>query len=189
MADNGRPANVQPLIQPARRGSAAAMVETPLRDAMSQFATGVTVLSAAGPCGHAMTANAFTSVSLEPPLVLICVASKARFHESVLCARSFGVSMLAADQQDLSRYFADRRRPHGLEQFDAVDWTPGPHTGAPLLVGALAWLECSVVKVLEGGDHSMFLGKVLSASRGPDRRALLFYSGGYHEATPPARSA
>lgn len=186
MVDNGHLAKVQPLVPPARRHDATPMVESPLRDVMSQFATGVTVLTAAGSCGHAMTANSFTSVSLDPPMVLCCVARPARFHESVLCSRTFGVSMLAADQQDLARYFADKRRPHGPAQFEAVDWVPGPRTGAPLLVGALAWVECSVVQVHDGGDHSIFLGRVLSSSRGPDRQALLFYGGGYHQVTPPA---
>jgi flavin reductase (DIM6/NTAB) family NADH-FMN oxidoreductase RutF len=190
--NNGHSANVEPLIQPASRGGGAAapMADSSLRDIMSRFATGVTVLSAPGTCGHAMTANAFTSVSLEPPMVLCCVARPARFHESVLCARSFGVSVLAADQQDLARYFADKRRPHGLAQFEAVDWVPGPRTGSPLLVGALAWLECSVVKVHAGGDHSIFVGRVVTSSRGTNRQALLFYGGGYHQVAPPqARSA
>jgi flavin reductase (DIM6/NTAB) family NADH-FMN oxidoreductase RutF len=180
---------MKPLV-PLRRGRAAEpMVNSSLREVMSQFATGVTVLTTPGACGHGMTANAFTSVSLDPPLVLCCVARPARFHESVLCSRSFGVSMLSADQQDVAGYFADRRRPHGPIQFDVVDWAPGPHTGAPLLAGALAWLECGLVEVYDGGDHSIFVGKVLSSSRGPDRQALLFFGGGYHEVTPRARSA
>ena len=188
--DNGRSTNVKPMIKPARRAAdTAPMVDGALRDIMARFATGVTVLSAPGTCGHAMTANAFTSVSLDPPLVLCCVARPARFHESVLCARSFGVSVLAADQQDVAGYFADKRRPQGLAQFDAVDWVAGPHTGSPLLVGALAWLECSLVKVHDGGDHSIFVGQVLSSSRSADAKALLFYGGGYHHVTPPGLSA
>lgn len=193
MVDNGHEphlAAVQPLIPAARGHADDQMVEGPLRDVMSQFATGITVLTAGGTCGHGMTANAFTSVSLEPPLVLCCVARPARFHESVLCAGSFGVSFLAADQEPVARYFADRRRPHGPVQFEAVDCVPGPRTGAPLISGALAWLECRLAKVYDGGDHSIFLGKVLSASRGPDRQALLFYGGGYHQVVPPtAKSA
>jgi flavin reductase len=187
MVDNGHLAAVQRLKAPGR---ADQMVEGSLRDVMSQFATGITVLTAGGNCGHGMTANAFTSVSLDPPLVLCCVARPARFHESVLCSESFGVSFLASDQEQVSRYFADRKRPHGPAQFDAVDWVPGPHTGSPLLVGALAWLECRLAKVYDGGDHSIFLGKVVSASRGPNREALLFYGGGYHNVVaPPAKSA
>lgn len=165
------------------------MVPASLREVMSQFATGVTVLTAGGERGHGMTANAFSSVSLDPPMALCCVARPARIHEAILTTRSFGVSLLAADQQQLARYFADRTRPQGMAQFDAVDWVPGPHTGAPLLVGALAWLECALSEVYHGGDHSIFLGKVLTSSRGTDRNALLFFAGAYHQLTPPARPA
>ncbi len=93
MGGNGKEpqlAAVQPLTPPARRHTADRMVESSLREVMSQFATGITVLTAGGSCGHGMTANAFTSVSLDPPLVLCCVARPARFHESVLCADSLG---------------------------------------------------------------------------------------------------
>ncbi len=160
-----------------------------LRDVMARFATGVTVLTVGGEHGHGMTANAFSSVSLDPPLALCCVARPARIHEALLSTRRFGVSLLAADQQHVARYFADRTRPQGMAQFDAVDWTPGPGTGAPLLTGALAWLECELTEVYPGGDHSIFLGRVLTSHRGPAREALLFFSGSYHRLTPPARSA
>ena|SRR2546423_13461262 len=161
-----------------------------LRDVMSQFATGITVITAAGENGHGMTANAFTSVSLEPPLVLCCVARNARIHEAILLARGFGVSVLGADQEEVARYFADRRRPPGRAQFDVIDHLPGPNTGAPLISGSLAWLECELVRVYHGGDHSIFLGKVLSASRGSGQQALLYFSGGFHQVQPPpAKSA
>lgn len=159
------------------------------REVMAQFATGVTVLTAAGERGHGMTANAFTSVSLEPPMVLCCVARPRRLHEAILSTKSFGVSILAADQEDLARYFADRRRPPGAAQFAAVDWSPGPRTGAPLMSGSLALLECELAEVYHGGTHSIFLGKVLSSSHSPGRQALLFFSGGYQQVMPPALSA
>lgn len=155
-------------------------IEVPLREAMSQFATGITVLTAAGERCHGMTANAFTSVSLEPPLVLCCVARTARMHAAIMSERRFGISMLGADQQDLARYFADRRRPNGSAQFDVVAWVPGEHTGAPLLSGALAWLECELTTSYEGGDHSIFLGRVLSSRRGAGSSALVFYGGAFH---------
>lgn len=155
-------------------------VEVPLREAMSQFATGVTVVTAAGERCHGMTANAFTSVSLEPPLVLCCVARTARMHAAIMAAHCFGISMLGADQQDVARYFADRRRPNGPAQFDVVDWIPGPHTGVPLLSGALAWLECELTTSYEGGDHSIFVGRVLASCRGSGASALVFYGGAFH---------
>ena len=152
-----------------------------LREAMGQFPTGITVLTAAGDDWHGMTANAFTSVSLDPPLVLCCVSRTARMHAAIASAGSFAVSMLGADQEGLARYFADKRRPGGAEQFDAVPWVPGPHTGAPLLSGSLAWLECKLTEAHDGGDHSIFLGQVLSASRIPDRGALVFYRGAFRQ--------
>ena len=72
-------------------------------------------------------------------------------------------------------------RPDGVAQFDAVNWTPGGKTGAPLLTGALAWLECELAEVIEGGDHSVFLGRVVATGQGAGEDALVFYGGGYHD--------
>ncbi|WP_232376876.1 flavin reductase family protein [Amycolatopsis aidingensis] len=147
---------------------------------MAQLATGLTVLTAPGARIHGMTANAFTSVSLDPPLVLCCVSHTARMHAAIKEAGCFAVSMLGADQEELARYFADKRRPTGAAQFDTVDWVAGPHTGAPLLSGSLAWLECEVTEDYAGGDHSIFVGRVLSSLRITRQRALVFYNGGFH---------
>lgn len=157
-----------------------------LREVMARFATGITVLTACGPHGHGMTANAFSSLSLDPPLVLCCVARAARMHTAITSAGTFAVSMLGAEQRDLAKYFADWHRPTGLAQFDSVDWTEGARTGAPLLDGALAWLECRVTDTFEGGDHSIFVGEVLAASRGDAQDCLVFFDGGYHRAKATA---
>jgi flavin reductase (DIM6/NTAB) family NADH-FMN oxidoreductase RutF len=159
-----------------------------LREVMGQFATGVTVLTAGGEQGHGMTANSFTSVSLDPPMVLCCVSRAARMHEAITAAQAFAVSILGAGQQELAKYFTDWRRPRGMAQFDTVDWLAGPLTGSPLLAGCLAWLECKLVNVYEGGDHSIFLGEVLHSSRGASPPALLFYGGGYHQVGANARA-
>lgn len=151
-----------------------------LREVMASFATGLTVLTAHGEKAHGMTANAFTSVSLDPPMVLCCVAHTARMHDAILGAKSFGVTMLGASQEGVARYFADKSRPEGMSQFERVDWFPGRHTGVPLLAGSLAWLECSLTEVYQGGDHSIFLGTVVSASVGGGQ-ALLFLGGGFHQ--------
>lgn len=151
--------------------------QTSLREVMSRFATGVTVLTAGGADGHGMTANAFSSVSLDPPMVLCCVSRAARMHEVISSAGSFAVSILGADQQDVARHFADWRKPRGRAQFDSVSWYRGYRTGTPLITGALAWLECDLGRVYDGGDHSIFLGNVLSASCGSDSDALLFHRG------------
>lgn len=152
-----------------------------MRQVMSQFATGVVVLTVGDKNIHGMTANAFSSVSLKPPLVLCCIANNAVMHRAIMCAGAFAVSIMRADQEHLARYFADRGRPLGHTQFKGVDWLPGPRTGAPLLAGSLGWLECDLADFHEAGDHSVFFGTVLSASRGPAGQGLLFFNGGYHQ--------
>ncbi|MGH3897946.1 MAG: flavin reductase family protein [Pseudonocardiaceae bacterium] len=155
--------------------------EASLRDVMKSFATGVTVLTAGGEHSHGMTANAINSVSLDPPLVLCCVARNAGMHRAITVVKSFGLSILAADQEDLARYFADRRRPGGPAQFAGLDWWPGRHTSAPLLAGCLGWLECELGQVYDGGDHSIFLGKVRDATRSAQPHGLLFFGGQFHQ--------
>lgn len=162
------PPVTEPVPQPAS-----------LRATMAKFATGVTVITTPGEHGHGMTANAVSSVSLEPELVLCCVGHTARMHSSILSVRSFGISVLGADQLELAQYFTDRSRPTGIAQFGAVDWTPGPDTGAPLIYGALAWLECELVEAYEGGDHSIFLGRVLSSRCSAQEKALVFFDGDF----------
>ncbi|KOX24306.1 flavin reductase family protein [Nocardiopsis sp. NRRL B-16309] len=150
-----------------------------LRKVMSTFATGVTVLTVGGDTPHGMTANAFCSVSLDPPLVLCCVSGTARLHKAVVTQGHFAVSVLCAEQEDTARYFASRERPEGKEQFASVPWLPGPSTGAPLIADALAWLECEVTEEIEAGDHSVFVGRVVHADAGADRSALVFHGGAF----------
>ncbi|WP_212808807.1 flavin reductase family protein [Micromonospora endophytica] len=147
-----------------------------MREALGSFATGVTVVTVARPQLHGMTANSFTSVSLDPPLVLVCVNRDAVMHGSVVAAGSFALSVLAAEQAQTARHFADRARPHGAAQFAEVRWRPGGCTGAPLIEGALAWFECELWRTYDGGDHSIFLGRLLSA-RSRAAEALVFFSG------------
>lgn len=148
-----------------------------LRGAFGTFATGVTVVSVGGPLPHGMTANSFTSVSLDPPLVLVCVDRRAVMHDRLLAAGVFGVSVLADGQEKVARHFADRRRPLGAAQFETVEWTPGRVTGAPLIDGALARFECAVWQVYDGGDHSIFTGRLLSAERRGEDDPVLFLRG------------
>jgi flavin reductase (DIM6/NTAB) family NADH-FMN oxidoreductase RutF len=150
-----------------------------LRSVLGQFATGVTVVAAGSeaPCG--MTANSFTSVSLDPPLVLICVTRGSELCEAMHRECCFAVSVLAAHQEELARYFANHARPRGAAEFANVRWSPGPATGAPVLDDALAWLDCAVTTSYHGGDHEIFLGSVLASGAEPDRDALLFFRGGF----------
>jgi flavin reductase (DIM6/NTAB) family NADH-FMN oxidoreductase RutF len=124
------------------------------RNTLGRFATGVTVVTTATPDGvHGMTANAFTSVSLDPPLVLVAVATQARTHSYLNQARRFGVSILSADQEPFAWHFAGRTR-EGLQA--AFVWK----REVPLLQDALAHLVCSVETTYPGGDHTLFLARL-----------------------------
>jgi flavin reductase (DIM6/NTAB) family NADH-FMN oxidoreductase RutF len=133
------------------------------RRAAGQFPGGIVVLTTSA--GHAMTVSAFASVSLEPPLVLFCAEKIARFHDAVLAAGAWAVSVLAEDGEKTARWLATRGRP--LEgQLDEIPHHRGPVTGAPLLDAALATLECRTYAVYDGGDHSIIVGQV-AAVEGP----------------------
>jgi flavin reductase len=154
-----------------------------LREVLRGFATGVTVVAAGRDVPEGMTANAFASVSLSPPLVLVCVNRAAAVHRAVLRCGSFAVSVLSGRQEHVARCFADHTRPRGRGAFDLVGWSPGPSTGAPVIHGALAWMECDLAACYDGGDHSIFLGLVLGTGRGIARDALLFFGGTFHAPT------
>lgn len=157
-----------------------------LRGVFGQFATGVTVVTATTPTGaHGMTANSFTSVSLSPPLVLICVLRNAAMHRLILDYGCFAVSVLSSRQRALAAHFADRRRAEAEDEFRLIDWLPGPRTGVPLIRGALAWLECRLTAVYDGGDHSIFLAEVVDLGRTDADDALLFFGGNYRELERP----
>jgi flavin reductase (DIM6/NTAB) family NADH-FMN oxidoreductase RutF len=152
------------------------------RRTLSSFATGVTVVTTTvGGILHGMTANAFASVSLDPLLVLVCVDRTAGMHELLPRARVFAVTVLAADQVKLSVWFATRRRPSGQDQFDGIKWHPAPITGCPVLSEGLAFVDCRLVAVHDGGDHSIFVGQVVElGSLKHDAIPLIWYGGGYH---------
>jgi flavin reductase (DIM6/NTAB) family NADH-FMN oxidoreductase RutF len=141
----------------------------------AQYATGVAITTVLDPAGapHGMTVNSFTSVSLEPPLVLICIDRKARILERFLKSEFFGINILREDQQALSQRFAQEHE----DRFGPVEWYPG-ETGMPLIPGALATLECSVFQRLESGDHTILIGEVVSAIR-YEGRPLLYFSSSY----------
>lgn len=151
------------------------------RRTVGRFATGVTVVTTAyGGAQHAMTVNSFTSVSLDPVLVLICVERAARFHPAVLASGTWGVSILAAGQEDLSRWFATRGRASDDERFAGVRHYHAPITGSVLFDDALAVLECRTVATTEAGDHTILLGEVVSfGSPAGDGSPLLYYQGRY----------
>lgn len=151
------------------------------RDAVGRFATGVTVVTTVlDGIQHAMTANSFTSVSLDPVLVLVSVDRSARFHDVVVEAGVFGVTVLSAAQEATARWFADRGRPRDDTQFADHPYAIGPATGVALLQGALATLECRVHAVHEAGDHSLVVGEVAALTTAPaGADPLVFYAGSY----------
>lgn len=148
------------------------------RRACARFATGITVSTALAADGtpHGFTANSFTSVSMEPPLVLICVDNRANVLRHFAHAEHFGVNILAEDQEAISVRFAER----GLDRFEGIDWHPGS-TGVPLLGGALARFECVTRQTINAGDHMIILGEVLHAEW-QDGAPLLYYASAYHTA-------
>ncbi|MFF8371850.1 flavin reductase family protein [Streptomyces lydicus] len=116
--------------------------------------------------------------------MLVCVLRSAALHDLVLEEKAFALSVPSAAQEHLAHRFADRGRPRGAREFEAVETEPGRRTGAPLVSGALAWLECGLEAVYDGGDHSLLLGAVLDAGGGPGGDALLFYGGKFHRPAP-----
>jgi flavin reductase len=157
------------------------------RAVLGRFATGVTVMtSLADDDVHGMTANAVSSVSLDPPLVLVCVDRTAIMADVVGRGGRFGLSILHRGQRALSDRFADPTRPPGLEQFDGVA-THTRVTGAPLLDDALGWLDCRVWASYDGGDHVIVVGEVVDLDVGPQDDPLLYFRSGYggYEADAP----
>ena len=156
------------------------MEASQFRQLFGHFATGVTVIGTAHEgLHHAMTANAITSLSLDPVLLLVCVDKTAHMHEQMPNAGRFGVSILAEDQEDLSRLFAQHVAPE-QERLQGAAYFLGPN-GTPVLENCLAYIECSVVDRAEGGDHTMFVGEALHGEVLREAAPLIFYRGGYRK--------
>jgi len=150
------------------------------RRAMGRFATGVSVVTTrTRDLDHAMTASALTSVSLEPLLLLVCVEREARFHDAVVEAGVWGISVLSAHDRPAADWLATRGRPlHG--QLDRIAHHPGQQTGVALLDGALSTFECRTTAVHPAGDHSVVVGEVVSVTTAAHPgEALLYYRGRY----------
>lgn len=150
-----------------------------LRRVMGSFATGVTVVTCqVGPRTHGITVNSLTSVSLDPPLILVCIDHKAIAHELIPLAGAFGVSILSERQPEISDYFARRVGLDPVDELAQVPHHPG-RTGVPLLDGAIATLECRLVASHPGGDHVIFVADVLAAQIHSELPPLLFFRGQY----------
>jgi flavin reductase (DIM6/NTAB) family NADH-FMN oxidoreductase RutF len=149
------------------------------REVLARFATGVAVVTSPGPDGpHGVTVNAFASLSLDPPLVLVCI-ERGKYSHAVLEATGvFAVNILATGQEDLSRFFSSATRPEGPDAFRGISHRPG-RNGSPLIEGCLGYLECRVTAQYPGGDHTVFVALVESADVVPGRRPLVYYNRGY----------
>lgn len=143
---------------------------------MGHFATGVTIITTKDRAGKpfGLTANAFTSLSLDPPLALICVDKKVQCYYCFDESRVFAVNILKEGQEEVSRRFATK----GIEKFDGIKSHPGMN-GLLLLDDAIGYVECEIVNSYDGGDHTVYVGKVVSATAAGDR-PLIFFRGNYH---------
>jgi flavin reductase len=148
------------------------------RDALGLFATGVSVVvTQVDDVVHAMTANAVTSVSLDPMLVLFCAAKKSNLAHNLRDASDFSINFLRNDQFVLSTYFAGRWNESTPPPFRLV-----PFTRAPRLEGCLAALACEAQQIIDGGDHWIAIGRVVALHEGiPPHKPLLFFKGRYHD--------
>lgn len=132
-----------------------------LRNAFGSFMTGVTVVTAHDKDGNPIgfTANSFTSVSLDPPMVLVCLAKTSKNYDALIAADGFAVNVLAETQIEVSNTFA---RPV-TDRFAAVDWANGPQ-GSPIIADVSAWFDCAMHKTVDAGDHVILIGTVMAFS-------------------------
>jgi flavin reductase len=161
-----------------------------LKGAMRLFPTGVTVVtSGREERTEGMTANALISVSLDPLLFLVSVHKDARLNPRIREERYFAVNILADDQEGLSRLFASPERSSGLQAIHSLGGGYGS-TGAPLAAGALAVIECELEEIYAGGDHDLFLGRIVAIRMGDTRKGpLVYHEGGYTTTKPVTRPA
>jgi flavin reductase (DIM6/NTAB) family NADH-FMN oxidoreductase RutF len=146
--------------------------------AMSHFASGVTVVTTEHEgTRYGMTVASFASLSLHPPLVLICIEKNVKSHDAIAAAKKFGVSILASDQAEISGRFASRRD----DKFEGIAVRTGD-LGVPLIEGAICTLECTLHGSLPGGDHTVFVGEVVDC-RTQESAPLVYFRSGYRELT------
>lgn len=158
------------------RSTAPAIDGARFRQVLGHFATGVTVITAAtddGPVG--LSVGSFTSVSLDPPLVLFCVMKSSSSFPKIQASGRFCVNVLGDDQEEIARRFASS----GGDKFEGIGWRPSPATAAPLLNDVLAWIDCEIDAVHEGGDHWIVVGRVLDLEVGREGGPLVFFRGGF----------
>ncbi|MEK9921785.1 MAG: flavin reductase family protein [Rhodospirillales bacterium] len=147
------------------------------RDTLGRLPTGVCIITNCNDLGvlNGVTVGSFSSLSLDPPLVLWSLDKKANCHEAFREAKSFAVNVLSEDQSDLSNIFATKEeRP-----WSELRHRPAPETGAPLFENCCAYIECQMETIHEGGDHDLFIGRVVRLHASPSGRPLIYFGGAY----------
>jgi len=153
-----------------------------MREVLGHFVTGIVVITAAGPDGPlGFTCQSFASLSLDPPLVSFAPARTSSTWPRIRDVGAFCVNVLAADHQDVSAGFARS----GVDKFVGVHWRPAP-SGAPVLDGVSAWVDCTLWDEHDGGDHTIAVGRVHDLGADPGRQPLLYYRGSYGVTAEPA---
>jgi flavin reductase (DIM6/NTAB) family NADH-FMN oxidoreductase RutF len=146
-----------------------------LRAVMTCVPTGVTVVGTRDPEGGkplGLTVSSFTSVALDPPLLLVCIARSSSSHDRLIASGKFAISVLSAQQEDVARRFA---RPPSEGRFDEFPWWPAP-SGNPVLEGATAWVDCEVGETMRAGDHTIIVARALACGTS-DAPALVHHRG------------
>lgn len=154
-----------------------------LRQAVRRLATGVAVLTVwHGDTVHGTTVSSVAAVSREPLLIGACLNERSSITQVIGQARRFAVNVLSTRQLALAGWFADPGRPHGLAQFDHLEWEPDAFSGAPWIRGSLACLGCHLTATVPAGDHNLLLGTVVTARNG-EGNPLLHFTGRLHDGT------
>lgn len=155
---------------------AAAFDSAKFRQVLGHYPTGVTVVTAATPDGVVgLAIGSFASVSLDPPLVAFFADKGSSSWPKIEAAGAFCVNVLAEDQEDVCRRFASKVD----DKFAGLGWTPAAGSGAPILAGVLAWIDCEIDAVLEAGDHWCVMGRARELDVAREGGPLLFFRGGY----------
>ncbi len=152
------------------------------KQVLAQFASGVTIVTTTHDgAPYGMTVAAFSSVSLEPPLVLVCIGKSATSCEPIKLAQKFAVHILAVEQEPLGTKFSSKNTM--AERFDGLAYRTGA-TGVPVLEGSLAHVECEIAEALEAGDHWIYVGRVMAAEARSDGDALLHFRRAFRTLSP-----
>ena len=148
------------------------------RDTLGRMPTGVTVITTTAHNGemHGVTIGSFSSLSLQPPLVLFCLDKDANCRQAFLDSTHFAVNVLAENQSGISSIFATKNAPRPWHE---LDWSIGEASGAPLMAGAVAQIECTTEAIHDGGDHDILIGRARTLATDDEGRPLIFFAGGY----------